>query len=167
MKKSTLLLSLLLLFLSACAAEKEVYVAKEYGSGSRVAVWDLEDLSVAGPTSLSDMKEFLTARIVETLQEKGGYEVLERQKLILALEELNLGSSELASAGSRLQVGKIMGAQVMVFGGYQLVGEQLRVDLRMVEVETGAIIRAAEQTAAAADLSGWLKVAEQAALQLL
>ena len=157
----------LLLFLPSCAAEKKTYTPVEYGTGSVVAVWDLEDFSVTKHAALSDMQEFLTAKIIETLKTKGGYELVERQKLLLALEELSLGSSELASESSRLQVGQIIGAQLMVFGGYQLVGEQLRIDLRMIEVESGVVVKAAEQTVTAADISGWLKAAEDAAAQLM
>lgn len=157
----------LLLFLPSCAAEQTPYKPVEYGSGSIVAVWDLEDFSVTEHAALSDMQEFLTAKIIETLKTKGGYELVERQKLLLALEELSLGSSELASETSRLQVGQIIGAQLMVFGGYQMVGAQLRIDLRMIEVESGVVVKAAEQTVTAADISGWLKAAEDAAAQLI
>ena len=157
----------LLLFLPSCTAEQRPYTPVEYGSGSVVAVWDLEDFSITEHAALSDMQEFLTAKIIETLKAKGGYELVERQKLLLALEELSLGSSEMASETSRLQVGQIIGAQLMVFGGYQLVGEQLRIDLRMIEVESGVVVKAAEQTVTAADISGWLKAAEDAAAQLM
>lgn len=161
------ILLFLLLFLPSCAAEQAPYEVMEYGAGSIVAVWDLEDLSVTSHPLLSDMQEFLTAKIIETLKIRGGYELVERQKLLLALEELSIGSSELASESSRLKVGQILGVQLMVFGGYQLSGEQLRIDLRMIEVASGVVIKAAEQITAAVDISGWLKAAEDAASQLM
>lgn len=155
-----------LLLLSACGAERVAYVPKQYGPGSVVAVWDLEDLSIMENPVLRDMKDFLELTIIDTLREKGGYEMIERQKLVLALEELNLGSSELADESSRLKVGKILGAQLMVFGGYQLVADELRIDLRLVEVESGAVIKADEVTRKSADMDGWLKTAEEAAIRL-
>jgi len=157
----------LLFFISSCATEQAAYKPVGYGSGSIVAVWDLDDISVTSHPSLTDMQEFLTAKIIETLKTKGGYELVERQKLLLVLEELSIGSSELASETSRLKVGQMLGAQLMVFGGYQLVGEQLRIDLRMIEVSSGVVIKAAEQITTAADISGWLKAAEEAAAKLL
>ena len=163
----TVLAISLLVLLSSCAAEKSVYVPQVYGPGSLVAVWEIEDVSVAGNAILADMQDFLSTTIIETLKEKGGYEIIERQKLLLALEELNLGSSALASETSRLEVGRIIGAELMVFGGYQLVANQLRIDLRLVEVETGAIVQTAEQTSSAADISGWLQAAEAAAMKLI
>ncbi len=156
-----------LFLLCSCAAEKQTYKPTEYGAGSVAAVWDLEDLSITPHPALADMQEFLTAKVIETLDEVGGYNLVERQKLLLALEELNLGSSELSSDSSRLKVGEILGAQLMVFGGYQLIGQQLRIDLRMVEVESGVVTKTAEVTTSAADISGWIKAAADAAQKLL
>jgi len=158
---------LLLLILPSCATRESAYQPKQYGPGSVVAVWDMEDFSITPNPLLTEMQEFLTAKIMEVLADEGQYTIIERQKLLLALEELNLGSSEMVSEGSRLQIGRITGAQIMVFGGYQLIGAQLRIDLRMVEVESGVVIRTAEHTSAAADISGWIKTAEVAARELL
>lgn len=168
---NTVLLTFALLlcqfFLVSCVAEKTVPVPRTYGEGSVVAVWDLEDMSVTRHPALGEMQEFFTARISETLSTSGGYELVERQKLILALEELSLGSSALASETSRLEIGRVLGARLMVFGGYQLIGKQFRVDLRMVEVESGVVLRAAESTVVSADVEGWLGAAENAAVQLI
>lgn len=145
----------------------EPYTPKSYGPGSVIAVWDLENFSITENQILEDMQEFLTVKVTETLKEQGGYVVIERQKLLLALEELQLGSSELADENSRLEIGRLIGAQLMVFGGYQQVGEQLRIDLRMVEVESGAVLRTAEHTATAAAPAGVLATAEAVAKELL
>lgn len=153
-------------FLLSCVAEKTVPIPKAYGEGTVVAVWDLEDMSVTVHPTLGEMQEFFSARISETLSATGGFELVERQKLILALEELSLGSSALASESSRLEIGRVLGAQLMVFGGYQLIGKQFRVDLRMVEVASGVVLKAAESTVVSADMEGWLGAAEKAAVQL-
>jgi len=73
----------------------------------------------------------------------------------------------LADETTRLELGKILGAQLMVFGGYQQVGEQFRIDLRMIAVESGAVVRTGEKTIHTTDASGWLKAAEDAAAGIL
>jgi len=164
----TLLVTALLPFLlSACGGSSANYSPKIYGSGAIVAVWDLENFSVTENQILDDMQEFLSAKVAETFKEQGGYVIVERQKLLLALEELALGNSALVSEASQLQIGRMLGAQLMVFGGYQQVGEQLRIDLRLIEVESGAVIRVAEHTATASEVSALLTAAEAAALDLL
>jgi curli biogenesis system outer membrane secretion channel CsgG len=113
-----------------------------------------------------DLGNLLAARIMETVQQ-GGYQVVEREKLEIALRELNLGSSSLSDTSTRLRIGRIAGANRMIFGAYQVISDQMRLDLRMVDVETGRIIKTAERTAASSDLSGWLKAAESAAKELI
>ena len=108
------------------------------------------------------MGELLASEVIATLKEANTYQVVERQRLILALEELNLGSSSLADEATRLQIGRIIGARFMVFGSYLVLGDMMRLDLRLVEVETGAVVKAADKTAAAGDLNGWLEAARQA-----
>jgi curli biogenesis system outer membrane secretion channel CsgG len=133
---------------------------------SAVAVWDLANLNPAeaiGP----DMGELLAAKVMETLKESGAFQVVERERLILVLEELNLSSSSLVDEATRLKIGRIVGARFMVFGGYFVLGDMMRLDLRLVEVETGRIVKAAQKTASAGDLTGWLRVARQAAQELI
>ncbi len=75
----------------------------------------------------------------------------------------NLFSNE----STRLKIGRIVGARFMVFGGYFVLGDKMRLDLRLVEVETGSIVKAAQKTTSAGDLNGWLRVARQAAEELI
>lgn len=130
-----------------------------------VAVWDIDNLTPSA-LDLPDLGELLSAEVIRTIQERGGYTVVERERLLLALEELHLGSASLADEGVRLRLGRISGARLMVFGAYQVIGDRMRLDLRLVDVETGRIRKAVQKTAAASDLSGWLKNAGEAAGEL-
>lgn len=127
-----------------------------------VAVWDLEDLGASQP----GLGEILSAQVAEAIQAQGRYAVIEREKLLLALGELRLGSSELADEGTRLRLGRIAGARYMVFGGYQVVAGRMRLDLRLVEVETGKIRKAVSRTADGGDLAAWLAGARAAGSEL-
>ncbi len=166
--QALLVIPLFSFLLAACGGSPAPQMLpKTYGSGSIVAVWDLENFSVTENQILDDMQEFLSAKVAETFKERGEYIIVERQKLLLALEELAIGSSSLASETSRLQIGRMLGAELMVFGGFQQFGEQLRIDLRLIEVESGAVVRVAEYTATASDVTALLSAAEAAALELL
>ena len=138
-------------------------VAKADGA---VAIWDLEDLTPL-PSTTADMGEILSAKVIETFENSGNYKVVERQRLLLVLEELNLGTTELVSDSTRLEIGKLIGARIMVFGSYIIINDTMRMDLRKVEVETGLILKAISKTTASSDLIEWLKIAEEAAKELL
>jgi len=129
-----------------------------------VAVWDPEDVS-PGAAEEQGIGEVLALRIVEAARARG-LSVVERGKLLLAVEELRLGSSALADESTRLRLGRITGARRMVFGGYMAVGNRVRMDLRLVDVETGKVLRTASRTGPAGGIEALLDLCGQAASDL-
>ncbi len=126
-----------------------------------VAVWDPEDLS-PGVAAEEGIGEVLALRIVEAARARG-LSVVERRKILLAVEELRLGSSALADESTRLRLGRITGARRMVFGGYLMVGNRVRMDLRLVDVETGKVLRTASRTGPAGGIESLLDLCGKAA----
>lgn len=131
-----------------------------------LAVWDLEDLSpmVHGQAG---MGEILSGQIAARFAQNTGFQMVERQQLLKAIEELHVGSSDLGYPETRLRLGRLIGARQMVFGAFQVIGPSLRLDLRRVEVASGKILKTASATVASADLNQWLSAADEAALVLI
>ena len=111
-----------------------------------LAVWDLENLN---PAELEEFNlgELLAVKVMEAFEQSDRWTLVERKDLLLALEEQNLGSSALASEDTRLKIGQLLGANAMVFGSYMKFMQRLQLNLRLVEVETGQILRATEASA--------------------
>ncbi|MBS3906782.1 MAG: hypothetical protein KGZ49_07075 [Syntrophaceae bacterium] len=165
MKPKKILLGILITFslvvlLMGCASRPSVGE-----KGSSIAVWDLDDLSLSKGV-WPDLGDILSSQIIEVLKKRGDYVVVERQRLLLALKELRLGTTELADETSRLKLGKMLGARWMVFGGYQIIGDKMRLDLRLVEVETGKIKKAVHRIASSTNLQEWIDMAGRAAEEL-
>lgn len=150
---------LIVLSLSSCATGP---VPDDQRKG--LAVWDLEDVSPG--VSGVDIGELLSGRVVEVMKGRGDYTVVERTRLVRVLEELRLGSSTLADEETRLRVGRLAGARFMVFGGYMVIAGKMRLDLRLVDVESGKVLKAVQKTAASNNISGWLDAAGKAAAEL-
>jgi TolB-like protein len=149
-----------LLFFASCAAPPGLPER-----GAAIAVWPIEDLSPA-TGSRPDPGEILADQVIDTLKKRGDYVVVERKRLALALEELRLGTTALADEATRLRLGKIIGARWMIFGGYLVVGDQMRLDLRLVQVETGKVTKAVQKTTTSRDMMEWMAVARRAAEEL-
>ncbi|WP_218188441.1 CsgG/HfaB family protein, partial [Desulfosarcina cetonica] len=115
----------------------------------------------------ADLAELITSRVMETAQADADYTLVERERLLAVLQELSLGSSELADEATALRVGKLIGARLMLFGVYQVIGSQMRLDLRLVDVASTQVIQTAEETVPAGNLSAWLQAAETATQALL
>ena len=130
-----------------------------------LAVWDLEALSPL-ETPNPHLGRMLAGQIMVHLDASRRYKAVDRENLLKVLEELQLGSSELADSRTRLRLGHIIGAEQMIFGAFQMVGRLQRVDLRLVDVASGKILRTASGMADSSDLNGWLQAADQAAAEL-
>ena len=76
------LLILLLTFFSGCTQVPKPGVDRQT---SVVAVWDLENLNPDAGIG-TDMGELLAAEVIETFKESGTFQVVERQRLILAIK---------------------------------------------------------------------------------
>lgn len=133
--------------------------------GLTIAIWDLDDLSPV-TNGRPHLGELLTSQVIEGLKKKGQYTIVERERLLLVLEEQRLGTTSLVDESTRLKLGRLLGARRMIFGGYQVIGAQMRLDLRLLDVESGKVLKAVQKTVTAADWQGWLEAAKKAAEEL-
>jgi TolB-like protein len=131
-----------------------------------IAVFDIEDLS-SGASGQPGLGQLMSAEIIGEIGKKSGISVVEREKMLSVLEEMNLGSSALADESTRLRVGRMLGARRMIFGGYMIVGSAMRLDLRMVEVETGKIVKTATKTISTDNVDDYLKAAAETGTMLV
>ena len=63
------------------------------------------------------------------------------------LDELKLSQSGIITQESTVKVGHLLGAQHLLFGGFIVTAQnKIRIDVRIVEVETGLTVNASEVT---------------------
>jgi len=156
----TATITILMLLLFGCMAAPVIN-----DKGAAVAVWDLKDLSPGGYLG-PEIGEIFSSKVIQAAKEAGRYEVVERQRLILALEELRLGVS-LADEDTRLTVGKIVGARFMIFGSYQVFQEKMRIDLKFVDVQSGRVLNSVGTILPHGNLEEWLVATKRLADELL
>lgn len=74
---------------------------------------------------------------------KAQYDIVERERLEVVLNELDLTRSAKFDQRQVAQIGKLIGARQLVLGSYFQLSDVLRIDARLVNVETGVTIAAA------------------------
>ncbi len=74
------------------------------------------------------------------LQGSGRMSVVERQMLDKLLQELNLGSSELADPATQRQLGRVLSAGVLAFTDFGRIGSDLIMYVRLVDTESTQIV---------------------------
>ena len=95
-----------------------------------------------GNPDLEPLKVGLAQMLITDLTGVEGVTVVERQQLQAILDELDLGHKGVVDKKTAAKVGELLGAQYILMGGYfELVGT-LRIDARLVKVQTGEIVHA-------------------------
>lgn len=67
--------------------------------------------------------------------------VVERQQIQQLLDEQNLGAQGRADAQTAAKIGKLVGARYMVMGTFVDFYNDFRVDVRLINVETGEVVK--------------------------
>src|SRR6058998_2680807 len=118
--RSLLLVTSVSGWLSACSPASQPTAAAPAPPASMrrqtVAVFPFANDGVAGHERLDFLCDWLADSLGAALQSSGDLRVVERRELLKILQEQKLGSSALASKEGRLELGKIAGAQTLIFG---------------------------------------------------
>ncbi len=126
-----------LLFISGCST-------KTFDAGKAVsqtpsqiilAVWDFDNNSPPGG-ELDYLGKTYSEMLLTNLAASPTIRLVEREHLRQVLEEQHLSASQLSSDETRLKLGRLAGANHMIFGSYMIMGDQIKIDVRVVEVET-------------------------------
>ncbi|MDY6790417.1 MAG: CsgG/HfaB family protein [Thermodesulfobacteriota bacterium] len=75
-----------------------------------------------------------------------GLVLIERLQLRKILEEQQLHLTGIIDEKTVVKIGKLMGANILVVGGFQKMNDQIRLTARFVDVETGGILQTAKVT---------------------
>jgi TolB-like protein len=101
--------------------------------------------------------EFTTLRVgiadafTDAFARSGRFRVVERTQLDKAITELDLSRSAYGDPGTAQRVGRLIGAQYLIVGSFQIVADQIRLNARLVRVGTGEIVHAEAVTGKSAD----------------
>ena len=90
---------------------------------------------------LEVLRKGLAQMLISDLSGSPAIRVVERDRLEDILAELKLQGSGKIDAQSAAKVGKLLGAKYLVVGGYFDLAGALRVDERIVDVETGRVLK--------------------------
>lgn len=93
-----------------------------------------------GNVALEPLKVGLAQMLVTDLTTDSDLPIIERAEIQATLDELKLGHDGITDPASAARVGKLVGAEYFVMGTYFELFGTLRIDTRVVEVETGRIV---------------------------
>jgi TolB-like protein len=93
-----------------------------------------------GQAELDPLAKGLADMLITDLSQLSALRIVERQKLNQVLAELKLSRSKFIDPKTAQRLGKGLAAQYILSGGYTLAGDTLRIDARVFNVQTGAVL---------------------------
>lgn len=114
--------------------------AQSTPSEPTVAVLDFTGLMVGQGGNSAPLGKAVSAMLVTELIGRPGLKVVERAQLQDLLTEQRLSLSGRVDENTALEVGKLLGAQYVIHGQVTSIADNLRMDMRAVNVETSEIM---------------------------
>jgi TolB-like protein len=112
-----------------------------------IAVLYFDNNSVVDKDKVEPLKKGLADMLITNLTKVQAFRVVERERLNDIMIELKLNQTDAIDQTTAQKVGKLLGAQTLLLGSYvNFYGGKMRVDLRIVETETGLTLKADEIT---------------------
>ena len=111
-----------------------------YGQRMNVAVLDLDPTGVSKEDS-----RFLSDRLRTELFETGGFQVVERDKMEEILKEQGFQNTGCTSVECAVEIGQLLNVNRIIAGGIGKIEDIYSISLRMIDVQTGAIVRTATE----------------------
>jgi TolB-like protein len=106
-----------------------------------IAVVDFTNASLDDRERFEPMTLGFPQMMTDQLLGATGLKVVERERLQWLLAELQLQrDAGLVDQATAVQAGKLLGAHVVLFGSYSVVGREIWISTRLVKVETGEIL---------------------------
>lgn len=101
----------------------------------------IKDFEVIMGTN-KEVAKYVQEDVTTALVNSGQFNVVERSKLKSVLDELQLAQTGLTDPAGVKQVGKLLGADIILTGTLAPTGDEWNVNLRVVNTETGLIAAA-------------------------
>jgi len=99
-----------------------------------------------GNASLGRLSKGLADMLITDLSTVQGITVVERERLEALMRELNLQRSSYFNPQTAQRLGRGVGAAYAVTGAFISVDPEIRIDVRVIRVETGVVVKSATVT---------------------
>ena len=121
-------------------ATKDLNARTKDKNAKRIAIIYFDNSG--GEPSLDKFKKGLADMLITDLSNINMVAIGERDELESILKEQKLNNSKEFDPNTASKVGKLLGAQIILTGGYFEMMGSLRLDARFIDVETGKILKA-------------------------
>lgn len=114
------------------------------GKAKTIAISYFDNSS--GDAKYNALSKGIADMLITDLSKVKGVNIVEREKLEKLIQEIKLGQSKYFDPATAQKLGKGLGAQNILTGSFYLLDNTLRIDARLIDVQTGGIVLAEQVT---------------------
>jgi TolB-like protein len=108
-----------------------------------LAILPFDNNSITEPEKYAPLSNGLAAMLITDLNKNEAVlTVIERNKIKSILKEIALGQLGGVDQSTAIEAGKILGAQSIGFGSFTIMGDMIRIDVRIIKVESSELVMA-------------------------
>jgi TolB-like protein len=128
------------------------------GEKAKIAIIEFQDLNEEARKG--SMGAILSEMLTTSFVNSEAFKITEREQLHKVAKELQLSQSGIIDVTQAKQVGRMVGADAIITGSVTKIGYDLRVDARIIDVQSG-IILIAEKMIGKTDLNSISSIADR------
>jgi TolB-like protein len=121
------------------SATKDLNARTKNKDAKRLAILYFDNSG--GEPDMEKLKKGLADMLISDLSNVSMLNIVERDKLEAILSEQQLSKSKNFDPATASKVGKLLGAQIILTGGYFDMLGSIRIDARFIDVETGKVLK--------------------------
>jgi len=110
--------------------------------GEKVKIGIIEFQSLNEEAKKDNLGKIVSEMLTTSFVNSESFKIIEREQLQKVVQEFQLGQSGIIDTSYAKQIGKIAGADAIVTGSVTKIGNDLRLDARIIDVESGIILTA-------------------------
>ena len=118
---------------------KELNERTKFEDARRVAVIYFDNTSKE--KNLEKLKKGLAGMLISDLSNVKMIDIVERDRIEEILKEQNLQSKNIVDQNSIVDIGKLLGAEIILTGAYFEMFGSFRIDARFIDVKTGEVLK--------------------------
>jgi TolB-like protein len=108
--------------------------------GDKVKIGIIDFQSLNDEAKQSNLGKVVSEMLTTSFVNSEAFKILERQQLENLVKEFRLSASGIIDTSDAKEIGKLAGADAIVTGSVIQIGDELRLDARIIEVESGIIL---------------------------
>ncbi len=105
-----------------------------------IAITDFQNTS--GNSEIDYLQNAIPEMLITNLAKSGRLNIVERSRLQDAIKEMELGMSGIVDQSNAVEIGRAVGANAIMVGSYLEIGGMIRINARLIDVESSKVLKA-------------------------